>query len=126
MDIPEKVEVDYIRSFIEPTCAYARWALKSRFLSVWLHYTKIHWKKIISLEVNKYNMLTIVKLTRRWAHNNVKFFLLHAHDGACLTNGGTIIQDQQMGTMQSFSSLTHQLFIRLQTHVQVVLSMLIS
>ncbi len=29
------------RKFFEPTCAYARWALKSYFLSV-CHYTKIH------------------------------------------------------------------------------------
>ncbi len=58
--------------------------LKSRFLSVCMSlYQNSLEKKIISLElsgllvhVNKYNMLAIVKLTGRWAHNNVKLHFL--------------------------------------------------
>ena len=30
----------------------------------------------------------------------------HTHDRACPTNGGSVIQDQRMGTIQSLSSLT--------------------
>ncbi len=32
-------------------------------------------------------------------------FIIHTHDGACLTNGGSVIQDQRTRTIQSFFSL---------------------
>ena len=31
---------------------------------------------------------------------------IYSHNGACPTNGGSVIQDKQMGTIQSLSSLT--------------------
>ena len=33
-------------------------------------------------------------------------FIIHTHDGACLTNAGSVIQDQRVGTIQSLSNLT--------------------
>ncbi len=33
------------------------------------------------------------------------FQMVHTHDGACPTNGGSVIQDQWVGRIQSFSSL---------------------
>ncbi len=37
---------------------------------------------------------------------------IHAHDGACPADGGSAIQDQWVGTIQSFSSLTLSNFNR--------------
>ena len=36
---------------------------------------------------------------------------IHIHDGACPTNGGSVIQDHWMGTIQSLSSLTLSLWV---------------
>ncbi len=77
-------------SFIEHTCAYARWALMHRFLSVFdwtkTHWTKIHWTiihisnfwHILSMvraqAINSHSPVTVKKVydTGRWAHFNVK------------------------------------------------------
>ncbi len=37
---------------------------------------------------------------------------VHTHEGACPTNGGSIIQDQRVGTIQSLSSQTLSLIFQ--------------
>ncbi len=46
------------------------------------------------------------------------------HDGACPTNGGSVIQDQQVGTIQSLSNLTLYLRKSLGTPVHLQMGFL--
>ncbi len=72
--------IPHTQYIFEPSCAYARWALKSRFLSVCLDVTiqKCTRKKIISLEVFGLYRFGIICMVgnyyhiSRWAHTNVK------------------------------------------------------
>ncbi len=74
-------------SIFEPTCAYARWTLMHRFLSVCLSgwdVTKIQtgpkvtWQKMCQrLRLNEAeSVIKVVILNSRWAHYNVKLHFL--------------------------------------------------